>query len=53
MTTGRSVTHIAMTESGETFGYEDALVFEGYINIHLSADDLATIVAQGNIGSSL
>ena len=51
--TGRSVTHISMTESGDAFGYEDALMFAGYINVHLSADDLATVVAQGNIGSSL
>ena len=51
--TGKSVTNISMTGSGEAFGYDDALTFEGYINVHLSVDDLATIVAQGNIGSSL
>ena len=51
--TGRSVTNISMTESGNPFGYSDVDSFEGYINVHLSADDLATLVAQGNIGSSL
>jgi len=51
--TGRSVTNISMTDGGDTFGFDDVMMFEGYINVHLSADDLATIVAQGNIGSSL
>jgi len=51
--TGLSVTHISMTESGDAFGFDDVMSFEGYINVHLSADDLATLVAQGNIGSSL
>jgi hypothetical protein len=28
------------------------LDFDGYINVHLSADKLATLVAQGDIGQN-
>jgi hypothetical protein len=32
--------------------YINALDFDGYINVHLSADKLATLVAQGDIGQN-
>jgi len=50
--TGISKTNIAMKDDNAVFGYDDALTFDGYINIHKSMADLATIVAQGNIGSN-
>lgn len=32
--------------------YSDISGYDGYVNVHLSADDLATLVAQGNIGAN-
>ncbi len=52
-TSGISKTNISTKTDDTSFGYNDALNFEGYINIHLSASDLATIVAQGDIGSNM
>jgi hypothetical protein len=49
---GRSVTIVSATDDGEALTYEDLLEFNGYINVHLSATQLSTIVAQGNIGSN-
>lgn len=51
--TGMSMTHVAELDDGSSFGYNDIDTFDGYINVHLSIDNLATIVAQGNIGSNL
>ena len=48
--TGMSKTNI--TENNMNFGYDDVLTVDGYVNVHLSADDLATLVAQGNIGAN-
>ncbi len=50
--TGMSVTHIEELNDGTEIGYDDLLDFDGYINFHLSADDLATLVAQGDIGQN-
>ncbi len=51
-TTGMSKTNVAVLDSGEAFGFDDILDYDGYINVHLSVDDLATIVAQGDIGQN-
>ena len=51
-TTGMSVTHIEALNDGTEIGYAGLLGFDGYINFHLSADDLATLVAQGDIGQN-
>lgn len=51
-TTGMSVTNVATLDDESAFGYDDVLEVDGYINIHLSADDLATLVAQGDIGEN-
>ena len=51
-TTGMSVTHIEALNDGTEIGYAGLLDFDGYINFHLSADDLATLVAQGDIGQN-
>jgi Cu/Zn superoxide dismutase len=50
--TGMSLSHVDTLDDGESFVYEDVLAYDGYINVHLSADELATIVAQGDIGSN-
>jgi hypothetical protein len=49
---GRSVTIVSATDAGMALSYEDLLDFNGYINVHLSATQLSTVVAQGNIGSN-
>lgn len=51
-TSGMIRTNISMLNDNTPFGYDDILSVDGYINVHLSANDLATIVAQGNIGSN-
>ena len=51
--TGMSLTHVAQLDEGSSFGFDDIESFDGYINVHLSSDNLATIVAQGNIGINL
>ncbi|MHA7058927.1 CHRD domain-containing protein [Aquimarina sp. M1] len=39
--------------AGDAISYEGLIAYDGYINVHLSPDDLATVVAQGNIGSNV
>ncbi|MFN3802642.1 CHRD domain-containing protein [Belliella pelovolcani] len=51
-TTGISETIISRQDDGSSLTYNQLLDFDGYINVHLSADDLGTIVAQGDIGSN-
>ncbi|MBG6060467.1 hypothetical protein IWX83_000230 [Flavobacterium sp. CG_9.1] len=50
--TGLSVTNVSKLDNGTAFGYDQVLVFNGYINFHLSATNLATLVAQGDIGQN-
>ncbi len=50
--TGMSMTHIAMLDDETEFGYEDVLSYDGYVNVHLSADELGVIVAQGDVGQN-
>ena len=49
---GRSITFVTQEDDGTPLTYEDLLVYDGYVNVHLSATQLSTIVAQGNIGSN-
>jgi hypothetical protein len=51
--TGISRTSIVAQNNNKDITYDQLLEFDGYINIHLSPLDLATIVAQGNIGSNV
>lgn len=50
--TGQSVTQIDAKDDGTPITYGEIVNYNGYVNVHLSPDDLATIVAQGNIGSN-
>jgi hypothetical protein len=50
--TGVSLTNVAALNNSTSFGYNDVLTVDGYVNVHLSAADLATLVAQGNIGAN-
>lgn len=49
---GMSKTNIASLDDGTSITYTELLEFDGYINVHLSAGDLATLVAQGDIGQN-
>jgi hypothetical protein len=51
-TTGKSVTNVRQFTSGTPVTYSQLLAYNGYINVHLSMQQLSTIVAQGNIGSN-
>ncbi len=50
--TGISQTHIESFNDGSAVKYSDLLNYDGYINVHLSATDLGTLVAQGDIGAN-
>jgi Cu/Zn superoxide dismutase len=50
--TGRSVTIVRAMDDGTPVSFEDLLDIDGYINVHLSANQLDVIVAQGDIGQN-
>ena len=50
--TGLSKTQVSSLVGGAAIIYTELLTTNAYINVHLSDDDLETIVAQGNIGSN-
>src|SRR6056297_2771655 len=50
--TGESSITVSALDDGTPITYETLLDFDGYINVHLSADDLPTLVAQGDIGQN-
>ncbi|HYC83818.1 MAG TPA: CHRD domain-containing protein [Chryseosolibacter sp.] len=50
--TGMSLTNISQLNNGDPITYEELLEYNGYINVHLSAADLANIIAQGDIGGN-
>ena len=50
--TGISLTNVTMLDDLTPFGYSDVLTVDGYVNVHLSAADLGTLVAQGNVGAN-
>ncbi|WP_237708825.1 CHRD domain-containing protein [Gillisia marina] len=50
--TGVGKTNIAAFDDGTEFNFDAILNYDGYVNIHLSADELGTLVAQGDIGQN-
>jgi len=48
--TGKSETVVKTLNDGSPITYEQLISFDGYVNVHLSATDLATLIAQGDIG---
>ena len=48
--TGMSKTNVSKLDDQTAFGYKNVLTVDGYLNVHLSAEALGTIVAQGNVG---
>ncbi|MEQ9290333.1 MAG: CHRD domain-containing protein [Cyclobacteriaceae bacterium] len=51
--TGISETIATSLDDGTVLTYEQIMDFDGYINVHKSASDLATLVAQGDIGQNV
>lgn len=49
---GKSETVVKALNDGTVITYEDLLAFDGYVNVHTSATDLGTLVAQGDIGQN-
>jgi hypothetical protein len=50
--TGKSETMVTKLNDGTDITYEELIAFNGHVNIHLSAAEIATMIAQGNIGSN-
>ena len=52
--TGKSVTSITQLMDETSFGYDDLLVFEGSVKVHLAADGdgKKVVLAGGNVGKS-
>lgn len=50
--TGRSVTSINQLNNETEITYDELLDFDGHINVHLSSDNLATLIVQGNMGAN-
>jgi hypothetical protein len=50
--TGLSITEFSSDIDGNPISFEDIEGLDAYINVHLSAQDLATVVAQGDIGQN-
>ena len=51
-TTGTSTTTFTELDNMTPVTYAEIVDFDGYINVHLSAADLGTLVAQGDIGQN-
>lgn len=50
--TGISRTNVGAFNDGTAVTYADLIDYNGYVNVHNSASDLGTLIAQGNIGSN-
>lgn len=51
--TGKSETVVNTLNDGTPLSYEELIDFDGYVNVHMSQSDLATLVAQGDIGTNV
>ncbi len=51
-TTGIGLTDITMDGDENPLTYEDLIVFDGHIMVHLSGEEISTIVARGDIGNN-
>jgi hypothetical protein len=48
--TGLSETLVTQLDDVTPISYEELVTFDGYVNVHESAGNLGTLLAQGNIG---
>jgi len=51
-TSGYSATNVSQLDNGTNFGYNQVLTIDGYINVHLSPNNLMLLLAQGDIGAN-
>lgn len=49
---GKSETIVNELNNGTEITYDELLMLNGYVNVHLSATDLATLIAQRDIGEN-
>ena len=50
--TGKSETMVTAFNDGKAVTYEELINYNGHVNVHKSATELAIMLAQGNIGSN-
>jgi len=50
--TGMSETVVTKLNDGSDISYDELLRLNGYVNVHASASDLTTLIAQGDIGEN-
>jgi len=50
--TGLSKTNVAAYNDGTAINYTEMMTINGYINVHLSAENPGVLIAQGNVGSN-
>ena len=48
--TGESTTIVTQTDASDPITFEELISYDGYVNVHLSADMLSTVVATGETG---
>ena len=48
--TGISTTHVTAFDDDTPFNYSDVATLDGHVSVHMSALDMVTLIAQGNIG---
>ena len=51
--TGMSVTTVNKLDNGTALTYNDLINYAGYVNVHKSLTEMATLIAQGDIGGSM
>jgi hypothetical protein len=51
-TTGKSLTDVSADKDANPLTYNDLIVFDGHVMVHLSAEQISTIVARGDIGNN-
>lgn len=50
--TGKSETVVTTLNDGTAISYEELIAIDGYVNVHASSSDLATLIAQGDVGEN-
>jgi hypothetical protein len=49
---GTSETIVTKLNNGTSISYSELLMLNGYVNVHVGTTDLATLIAQGDIGEN-
>lgn len=52
-TSGISLTDVAKDNNDNTLSYDDLIAFDGHIMVHLSAEQMSTIVVKGDVGNNV